>query len=796
MSTTSTVPVPVSYIHFEVLDYSNTNVLSTYTLEQTPLTFVPDFTLYYSSLTANPNISNKTIRWDFGDGTYSTDLTAKHSYKWPGQYVVTLTVFNSAGLPVESSFSPTIYAQDFIPTELKWGDYGKFVYDVPAGKLGDPLPLYTRNSWQNYDAIKADGGITINFYASGAAGDYEDQEMYKNDKWAHLRLLSRFYVKELFDGTEQLVVVDSISSNVTEIYARIANNSIQICSAEDENSFFVGTTGYNEIYYVDDRVKNFTTRENPIFLMATFDSSKFGDEMSTRRDIFKYIDYPPYGFQQYPPAVIPVVKVRHNPAQQLSITTTGIDGEGSLSSTVFKLPEISWQCTEIPFVIKFKDDEMFTTKTYPPLYSNKANLPLPQGLYNTLTNNIISYWTFDNDGTDNVSLSDTTGNGYTLTAPGTGVLIAPGLINSSAYFDGNSYLTLSSFNDFNSSEFTISFWTNFNGSTVTSKHHALLLALSSNGTSNGSIFVTYSPEQLNGGVNLVTTNDGVTYKYIPSKIFPTDDDWHHIAITFNGQRVYFYIDGEFAISATCDTIPLNNPSLFIGGSNITFSNISNYKGAIDEAGIWRRLLTAPEIFNLNNYGIGQQYPFLADNVYDIDMGIITTDDNGNTRQLENVVFNSNFNEYIPQSYGGFFKGYFISNEAAYNCTLTASVMVIDPSNFPKDSLIGWIAIPQTNYILRLFREQLYSSCPGAVTMTLTSAQVYFDSQANRNIYAICVAPSGAGKGNDYQAWFADSITDTILKRDASGVLLSSIPLSSAPTKINTNVVSYLSLIHI
>ena len=543
--------IDTTYIKFDVIDYSNTNTLSTYALKQTPLTFAPDFTTS-PLLTSSRTISNKILKWDFGDGTYSNDLTATHAYVWPGNYQVKLTVFNQEGFPVESTYKPAIQVINFVPDTLKWGNYGKFVYDVPAGKLGDPLTIITRNSWQSYNALSATG-ITINLYASGAAGDYIDEANFYNDKWSHLRLLSRFYEKQKYGNVEQLVIVDTITANAVEIYAQIKNNQIQICSANDEGSFFVGTTATNSIYYVDDKVKNYTSRENPIFLLASFDTSKFEDAFSQQREIYNYINYPPYGFQSLPVAVLPVIKVRHNPADHLSITTTGIDGEGTLSSTVFEIPNISWQCTEIPFVVRFKDNENFTTKTYQPLSSSTVH----------------------------------------------------------------SYLT-----------------------TLTS--------------------------------------------------------------------------------------------------------------------------------------------------YDLQLGIIY-DNNGVQTPLENVTFYEDFSPEIPQSYGGFYKGYFIANESALNCTLTAQVVVSDPINFPKDSLVGWIAVPQYGYMLRIFREQHFNGCLGSVSVELTGNQAYVNSRANRNVYAICVAPSGAGVGNDYQAWFADNVTDTILKYDVYGQLLSSIPLSSAPVQINSVV---------
>jgi hypothetical protein len=544
-----------TYVHFDVRDYTGNSVLTSYSLEQTPLTFIPDFTTS-DLLSSARSVSNKVIKWSFGDSTFSNDLTAVHTYPWPGKYTVTLTVYDKYGAAYESRYKPTVFIEDFIPTYIGWNDYGKLIYDVPASRIGDPLVITTRNSWQGYNVLSA-GGITINLYASGAGGEYSNPANFDNDKWSHLRILSRFYEKETYGNVEQYTVVDYVTAKTTEIYARpdIATGVLGICDMTDSGSIFVGTTGSNEIFYVDDKVKNYSTRENPIILFAKFDSAKFHDEFSQRRNIYEYIDYPPYSFENYAPAVFPLVKTRHNPADRISITTTGIDGEGTLSTTVFNIPEISWQGTEIPFVAKFKDVDGFTTKTYDPLSSST-----------------------------------------------TGTILS-------------------------------------------------------------------------------------------------------------------------SISA-----------------------------------------------------------------YNVQFGIVYNN-NGVQTPLNNVKFYDDFSAEIPQSIGGFFKGYFVASEAANLCTLTAQCVVVDPVNYPKDSLIGWIALPQYNYAMRLFKEQLYSSCTGAVTMTLTSRELFKPTDAKREIFSICIAPSGSGKSNDYQAWLADVATDTIFKVDSLGNTLSTVHLSSAPT-LNNKIISY------
>lgn len=552
--------VNYTYVYFRANDFTGRAVLSAFTLPQTSLTFVPDF-LTSPVLSSDDSISNKLLRWDFGDGTFSSLLTATHYYKWPGDYKVRLTVYDKFGNAYDSSYQPTIKVYDFIRDQLVFKDFRRFIYDVPASKIIEPIELLRQTSWQSYNALSSTG-YTVHLYASGALGQFQNIDNFYDDKWSHLRALSRFYIKTPVGDSFEYQSVDRITKAGEPIFAKIDNKSFRICNKNDIGSFFVGTTASYEFFYVDDVTKNYTSREPPIFIFATLDNSKFPDRYTINSDSYRDISYPPYGYNNIKPAVLPIIKVRHNPAEKLNITTTGIDGEGVLSTTKFYFPELSWQNTEIPFLIKMKDADNFTTKTYPPIYS---------------------------------SVTDSSLSGLT------------------------------SFN-----------------------------------------------------------------------------------VNFGLQRKE--------------------------GSNF--------------------------------------YP------------------------VTGVQFFDDFNDEIPRSIGAFFKGYFIVNEPTYNLQLTARMTVKDPINYPKDTFIGWAAVPQYDVLVRLFREQIYGSCLGGVTLSISAAKNFVYNYNNRNVYAIQVAPSGAGIGEDYQAWFADGSRDSLIKFTAEGVLLSSFTLSAYPyINPNTGIKEYVNLLN-
>jgi hypothetical protein len=381
----STITPNYTYIYYDVVDYTNSNVLSSYTLSNTPLTFVPDFTTS-SILSGATTISNKTLHWDFGDGSVSTELKPTHNYQWPGVYNVTLTIFDGFGNAYDSTYSATVQIYNYISTQIAFQDYKSLIYDIPVGKLIDPLTINTYFSWQDYPALSAIG-YTINLYASGAHGAYNYIPQTRLDKWSHLRTLSRFYTLSTINGNTDYVTIESIQPAITEIYVNIQNNQLQYCNASDPGSVLAGVTGSCQFWYTDDIPTNLLTESSPIIIFASIDNSKFNDAFTYRTNAFEYISYPPQGFENIDPAVFASVKTRYNPADHLSITTTGIDGEGAPVDHTFDIPPISWQDTEIPYVIKFKDSEDFTTKNYPPLSSSVVqNATItPQQFYDVQT---------------------------------------------------------------------------------------------------------------------------------------------------------------------------------------------------------------------------------------------------------------------------------------------------------------------------------------------------------------------------------------------------------------------------
>jgi hypothetical protein len=98
----------------------------------------------------------------------------------------------------------------------------------------------------------------------------------------------------------------------------------------------------------------------------------------------------------------------------------------------------------------------------------------------------------------------------------------------------------------------------------------------------------------------------------------TDSNWHHVVGTADGSNINIYIDGKLDGTATVD--PGGNSttqacSSFFGLAYTGQSNIGNFRGAIDEVGIYTsRVLSADEVAALYNSAAGSSYLLSALNV--------------------------------------------------------------------------------------------------------------------------------------------------------------------------------------
>jgi hypothetical protein len=205
-----------------------------------------------------------------------------------------------------------------------------------------------------------------------------------------------------------------------------------------------------------------------------------------------------------------------------------------------------------------------------------------QSSSSTLLTDILAYWKFDND-----SWADSTGNGYNLTAVGTGVSIGNGIIDGDASFSGDGTFLTSDPNlpPSGLSQFSMAVWvktTSGNFNTFSSDPDGTGFQIATNWYGFASF----------GQVNFNNTGG------------PTSGDgaWHFVVLTYNstGSQT-LYVDGNLAQQITA-------PSSYNISVPFQF-NASGLQGEVDEAGFWTRELSPTEVTALYNTGAGLTYPF-------------------------------------------------------------------------------------------------------------------------------------------------------------------------------------------
>ena len=346
------------FLYFDVLDYTESHTTSGYTLPITPFTFIPKF-----DSGDDKSVSNTRILWDFGDGTTSRELTAKHFYKIPGTYSVKCYFYGASGIGYESSFCQNILVKDYIADTIVLSAKNNAI--IRASHYENPFLISRFNSWQTYSTLSSQGA-SITLHVSGNLAPLLDLETYENDKYAHLKPSSRFAViefNELLSSYDAIPVNEINTKNNKDIYVKLdSQKNIVFCNSYDKGSVIAGTSGQREIYFTDDYSKPPQGSTIPQTLItASFNFKNFYDN-----DNVKYNSNSDYSVLNslysvsYGPRIYPQDKLGC-----ISFSTNGIDSEGTFSTSIFNIGKNKFVGQKIPFVAKLKDIDNFSSKTWP-----------------------------------------------------------------------------------------------------------------------------------------------------------------------------------------------------------------------------------------------------------------------------------------------------------------------------------------------------------------------------------------------------------------------------------------------
>ena len=355
--------VTTVYSFFNTYNYTNQEASSSYALPFTPLTFKPRLNDVQSFL------SRKKILWDFGDGTSSETITARHTFKEPGRYKVTCYLYDRNGQSYYDSFAQNVDIYNYIPntitlsyplssktTAIKTAAGETLGFSLTplvssdllsnqkpfltGGKISEPITITRGTSFHSYERGKPN--LTIIPYASGAI---ENTNFFDtgtvNKYYSHLFPYSSFYLRLTgAKNNTEYIEVSSFETSSVPLFCKLDGNEVVFCSRSDSGSFFCGTTGTQDVYFKSDALANDV---NLLFGLQPGSLYDFANTttVGVNTCVFDNTDF-----------------------DHLSITSNGLDGEGD-TTTVFKINKNKFSNTEISFVIKVKDNENFTIKSLP-----------------------------------------------------------------------------------------------------------------------------------------------------------------------------------------------------------------------------------------------------------------------------------------------------------------------------------------------------------------------------------------------------------------------------------------------
>ena len=128
-----------------------------------------------------------------------------------------------------------------------------------------------------------------------------------------------------------------------------------------------------------------------------------------------------------------------------------------------------------------------------------------------------------------------------------------------------------------------------------------------NNEQHGSYYVTWGVLlQADGQVQLFVRNaNGGAYDVARTGVSLVVDEWSHVAATWNGTEIKWYVDGALESTTAASRIPWNSPATLWIGANATKSGVQKYyfDGKMSDLRFWYSELTASDISEL--YAAGQ-----------------------------------------------------------------------------------------------------------------------------------------------------------------------------------------------
>jgi hypothetical protein len=213
-----------------------------------------------------------------------------------------------------------------------------------------------------------------------------------------------------------------------------------------------------------------------------------------------------------------------------------------------------------------------------------------------LVTGLLAYFKLGNNGSGDVSLVDSTGNGYTVTNFGATLGSAPfGTSSGSAQCQGGpfgSYLDSTVEVPTNSS-YSVSCWVRTTNFADTSHFLGDIF-------DNGFMF-----QSIDNAIYFYSSGLNALNPAISPPL--SNNVWYHAVGTFSSGIASLFINGS-VVDAVSNPPASGGASFGIGGNPNNEYTMED--GQLSEIGIWNRALSANEVLALYNAGSGLTYPFI------------------------------------------------------------------------------------------------------------------------------------------------------------------------------------------
>tara|TARA_R110000824_G_scaffold260336_4_gene448980 strand:+ start:4241 stop:6661 length:2421 start_codon:yes stop_codon:yes gene_type:complete len=346
-----------NYATISTVDYRGEHVLSSYNLPITPLTFFANVPTQTDD--SSLSLNNTEVTFDYGDGTIdqatsiytisgSNILSAGHSFKLPGLYTVRMVLRDCNNNAILASQSKDIEIEDYVTNtftvtclELDTG----YKLNLSAGEYSTPLTINAQSPfYQDFQDI----------YFSVSGTDCPNYFNLDNNKHKHLYEYFSFYDRQFLPNLTgfEYAEITKVALSSENLYVRLSGEELVTSSTKSTSSVLAGTSGTQVVYFKT------VKQDTPVYLNFYKDRKNIYSRGISEFSNHNFLN----NFTVSLSSAVGTTDIQNPSAGRISITSNGLDNEGEEINS-FELSPIQYKNTNIPFILKPKNENQFTMKS-------------------------------------------------------------------------------------------------------------------------------------------------------------------------------------------------------------------------------------------------------------------------------------------------------------------------------------------------------------------------------------------------------------------------------------------------